>query len=169
MVNAGDLFRATDIPALTTYIIKAASEPLTSNTTLQDDDDIVWSLEASKVYKVELHAGDTGATGGDVKLAWAVTGGAAIFGTRSCIGPATATTDATDTNVRSTRQALTTAVPYGTDGTNTSSVRETFIIETTTAGTAGTLKLQWAQNASSGTATTLTTSTMCFLTEIEAA
>jgi hypothetical protein len=170
-VYAGQVITAADAPAKPQYIVKASAENVTSSTTLQDDNDIVFSLDANKVYEVRLHASASGATAGDIKTAWAVTGGAAQLTLRECIGPGTAVTDVTaSATIRVSRHSLTSSVSYGVDGTAvTSAIAERFLIETTTAGTAGTVKLQWAQNASSGTATTLSTSTYAVCEEVEAA
>ncbi len=169
-VYAGQVITAADTPKKPSYIVKASTESVTSSTTLQDDNDIVFSLDADKVYRIELRAAATGATGGAIKTAWAVTGGAAQLTQKCCIGAGvTATSVGDGGQVRTSWHAVTTAVSYGTDGSSTSAVTETFLVETTTAGTAGTIKLQWAQIASSGTATTLTTSTFAICEEVETA
>ncbi len=133
---------------------KALAETVTTNTTLQDDDDLVVALVPG-TYRVELfmHAIATSLSG-DVKVAWAFSGTLATQG-RSCFGPSINTTDVSGTAtaattvgvVRSSAQTLTTAVSYGSDTSNTSAIHEDLFLEVTVAGT---LKLQWAQVAASG-------------------
>lgn len=168
MVRAGSKARASNI-VKPKYIKKASSESLTSNTTLQNDDDFVISLEADKVYHVALHAMVTGPAAGDIKFEWAVTGGVAALTNRHVEGPATTTADVADTNVRSSgAHALTTSVPYGVDGSSGSRIVEDFLVETTTAGTAGTLTLKWAQNTSNASATAMNVNSFLIVTEVEA-
>lgn len=157
MPLAGQKVRASDI--ITPYVLsKAAAESVTSSTTLQDDDDFVLDLEAGKSYRVRLFLSASGAAAGDLKAAWATT--ATITKTaRKCLGPQSGTADVTATSMRTTRHGISSSVPYGLDGTNEALVVEELQLEDVTV--AGTLTFQWAQNASSGTATTLNaTSTM---------
>lgn len=164
--RAGGYVDAADF-APVRYKRKAANESVTSSTTMQDDNDIAGiALDADKVYLVDFYPSvSAAAAAGDVKFGWTTTGGVAGLGTRVCRGPQTGTTDATNTAMRVSRHNLTTAVPYGHDGSTTCAIHETFLVETS-AG-AGTLTLRWAQNASSGTATTLSTSTYVVVTEVE--
>ena len=152
------------------YKRKTTTDSVASNTTAANDAHITFSLAANKVYKVDLyaHADSTSATP-DIKFVWAVTGGVAALTTRLCVGPGTATTDiGASAVVRVGRYALSTNVPYGCDGSaNGSGIHESFLVETTTAGTAGTLTLQWAQNTSSATATRLTSATYATAIEVE--
>ena len=166
--DALDVVAAMATAATAKYKKKAATETVTSSTTLQDDDDFVFTLAAGKVFHVELHVIATGASGGDVKVAWAVTGGVAALTNRHVEGPQIGTTDTTNTAVRTSgAHGLTTSIAYGTDGTNGSRIVEDFLVETTTAGTSGTLTCQWAQNTSSGTATGFNGSSFVIITELE--
>jgi hypothetical protein len=132
------------------FSYKDVSETVTSSTTLQDDDELsvvlgigTWQVEAV------LHA--TGASGGDIKIAWTFSGTQGSPG-KWCLGPQLGTTDAFATSAKMTTAGFSTAVAYGTDGTEESAILEKMLCEVTASGT---LQLQWAQNASSGTATTL--------------
>ncbi|WP_460994257.1 hypothetical protein, partial [Staphylococcus aureus] len=62
---------------------------------------------------------------------------------------------------------LTTSINYGTDGTNGAAVTEEFYVETTTAGTSGTLTLQGAQNGPSGTGTVMSSWSWLVITEVD--
>lgn len=165
---SGEFILAEDIVPVR-YIKKIATETITSSTTQQNDDDIAGiALAANKVYLVQFYGAFLAATGGDIATTWVVGGGAAQLTARTCIGPATTTTNVTDTTMRAARHDFTTAVPYGGDGTRSTAIQETFLVETTTSGNAGTLTLQWAQGTSNGTGTQLTTSTFVVITEVEA-
>lgn len=151
----------------TLYLKKAAAETVTSSTTLQNDNDFVFTIPANKVYLVEVELAVTAAAAGDIKLAWAVSGGVAGLGTRVCRGPAVGTTDPESGSMRSSRHGITTAKEYGCDPTTVAAINERFFVETTTSGTSGTLTLQWAQFVSSATATTMTTNSFAWLREVE--
>lgn len=163
MVLAGAKVRASDISRVQSKS-KAATESVTSSTTLQDDDDLFFDMEVGKSYRVELHMAVSGATGGDIKLAWTV-GGTVTKTSRSCTGPQLGTTDVLATSMKSSRHGIASSIPYGTDGTNESHIYEAVTIEDVTV--AGTLQLQWAQNASSGTATTANTTSRIEWQEID--
>lgn len=167
----GAIISAADALALPrTYVRKkAATQSVVSSTTLVDDADFLFDLAANKVYWVSAHLSATGATAADIKIAWAVTGGVAALGNRQATGPGATTTSAADgSSVRmSGAHGLTTALQYGTDGTNGSTIRENFLVETTTAGAVGTLKLQFAQQVSNATAAALTSASFVALTEVE--
>lgn len=166
MVQAGSKARASDIKTVRSWS-KAATETVTSSTTLQDDDHIAGiTLEAGKSYRALLVV--TVSSGGDeaadIKLAWATTA-TITKSARTLLGPALAMTDATTTTMRASATALTSSVSYGIDGGAAAAIIEELLLEDVTV--AGTLKLQWAQQASSGTGTTLSTSTRVYVEEIE--
>lgn len=166
--KAGNTVRASNYPKVM-VVTKAAVESLTSSTTLQNDDDITIALDANKTYKVVLHLAFTGATAGDIKTQWAFTGGVAQKTLRACTGPEAGTTTTAVTQMI-TRYAnvATASVAYGTDGGSAwGHAVEEFLVETTTAGTTGMLTLQWAQNASSATATNVTVGTWMEVVEVD--
>lgn len=166
---AGGIANVTDIP-VTLFVRKTANESVTSSTTMQDDDHLVVTLPAGRTFQVDFYPAVTGAAAGDVKFGWVMAGGVAQATTRLCIGPGVAVADVgAGTVTRTSRHNVTTAVPYGVDGTQTTAIHETFLVETTTSGASGTLQLQWAQNASSTTATTLSASSYFTVTEVVAA
>jgi len=132
-------------------VYKTATETVTSSTTLQDDNHLDLALQPG-TYRIRAVLRAAGASGGDVKIAWTFSG-TLTRSNRTSSGPVLSTTTVADTTVRATTVALGTAVPYGTDGTNGSLIEEDLLLTVTVAGN---LQLQWAQNASSGTATELT-------------
>lgn len=160
MVLAGALGRATDV-RVPTYITKAASESVTSSTTLQDDDHLFVTLTPGQWW-IELILTATGATAGDIKTAWANTGTITALG-RSCWGPQAGTTDVTNTAMVARAATLTASIPYGLE-TTTAAILEKLLLDVTVEGQ---LTLQWAQNASSGTATTLSTSSRMKIEKVE--
>lgn len=164
---AGDRVRTSHYPKVT-VVLKTANESVTSSTTMQDDDDFSFPLAAGKSYRIEAVLGVSGAAAGDIKVAWVGAGGVAgLSATRYCLGPAAAITDASAATVRTQRANITTVIAYGTDGALQSAIREEFLVETTTSGAAGTLTMQWAQNASSATATVMCAGSYVVITEID--
>jgi hypothetical protein len=143
---------------------KAANQsaPLNSTTFIDDTHLQVTLVPGEYFVDAWLHA--SGSTTGDIQTRWAFGGTASEFG-RMCHGPTRATTNTeggtaaspvTAANTvgvnRMSTHAMTTAVPYGLDGSNNSGIWEHLSLKVTSGGI---LKLQWAQETSSGTATTL--------------
>jgi hypothetical protein len=164
---AGQLVRASNYPRVR-VIKKAAAESVTSSIVLQNDDDLSIALAAGAVFLIDAYIIVTGAAAGDLRVAWAVSGGVAQLAGRSCMGPQIGTADSTNNAMRSSgAHSLTTSLGYGTDGAAGSSCQEHFLVETTTANTPGTLTMQWAQFTSSATSTTLAIGTFMVITEVD--
>lgn len=144
---------------------KTADESVTSSTTLQDDDHLTAMSLGVGTYIIEAMYLVSGAAAGDVKIAWAFSG-TATASYRAGQGPTDTTTSVKSTTAATTvgvnrsaaagdtTAAITSATPYGVDGTNWSYIYERGLMVVTVAGT---LKTQWAQLASSGTATVMRT------------
>lgn len=132
---------------------KPADESVTSNTTTQDDNDLVVAVVANGVYLVTWDLRIDGATGGDFKYFF--TGPTAATMTWNSMGHAAADT----TNVAPTitdAPLISTNVTHGTLGTGTiSHIRGNGILVVSVTG--GNFQLVWAQGTSSGTATTAKT------------
>lgn len=155
MVNAGEFVDAADYNSLRTfYALKSADESVTSSTALQNDDDLNADLTVG-IWLLEAHLFHTGAQAGDIQTAWTTTGTITCL-SRGLIGPSGSATDITgaaaNIRIQLASLTLTTGVRLGTDGTNNGYSVERLILDVDVAGT---LQLQWAQFASSGTATTL--------------
>lgn len=149
---------------------KLAAQSVTNSTTLVNDDTFSWSLDAGKYFRIECTLGVSGPAAADFKMAWASTGGIGLYVFRHSLGPATSISDATSGSQRaSAGHALATTILYGLDGSVNSSIREEFVVETATANAAGTLTLQWAQNAANATAVQVTTSSFMVITEVDLA
>jgi hypothetical protein len=146
---------------LSLAVFKSVTQSVTSSTTLVNDTELTLSLPAGGTYLVKVCLIVGGAQAGDFKCAYTTTGTLTLSGARTCTGPSQNTTDASGTaaaavtvgvNQQRGGFTLATVLSYGTDGGLNCLVEESFILTTTTAST---VTLQWAQLASSATATTV--------------
>jgi hypothetical protein len=149
--NVGDVLTASDV---NTWFVpmtarKGSDQLVTSSTALVDDADLlVTTLAINAAYDFELLLNCTGAAigTGDVKVAMVWPSGAA--GEWYGLGFATSGASPTISHMETSSGA---AHAFGIDGAGQSPVRITGSVRTVLFG--GTLKLQWAQNSSSGTST----------------
>lgn len=147
-IVAGSRILASLIQAIAPLaIIKAADQPLTSDTTLQDDTALLLPVAAGATYLMLCYLDfDGGALGSsDIKWTWSVPALAAMrYGVikTTTAGVASPSNTVTDSTVV-------------TAGTNGAGVPQAAIMIGTlvTAGTAGNAQLRWAQNTSSVTPT----------------
>jgi len=132
---------------------KTADEAITSSTTLQNDDHLLFAAEANSVYDVCVKCYYTG-NGGDLLVAWSVP--ASTSGMWSGHGLLETVTGASGVISALAREdAFTTAIAFG-DAVNVATRCLAVIYATIiTAGTAGTVNLQTAQFASDVDATTV--------------
>lgn len=158
MPLAGALVRASDIrnPQM---IRKAASQSVTSDDSLNNDDDIAIALDVG-TWVIDLFAVASGPAAGDVAVSWSNTGTMSVLH-RSGAGPGSNTSDVRNTDaVQRANMAVGTVPAYGTDGnadtTRGSRIHERLIVEVTVAGT---ITLRWAQSVSTASATSMTTQT----------
>jgi hypothetical protein len=137
------------------FAYKTATQTVSASTTLVDDTHMTVALPAAGTYVVTAMFLASGTAAGDLKVAWAYTG-TLTNGYRGGQGPSSASTDAlAATNAGTVRSAaagntastVTSSAPYGVDGTNFSCIQEAGVIIVSTTGT---LKVQWAQLAASG-------------------
>ncbi len=166
MVLAGAKVRASDIRTVQSKS-KAATESVTSSTTLQDDDDLFMDLEAGKSYRVWLilTVASGGAEAADIKTSWTFAGTATKVG--RCVWGLGISSTATDDSAfsKSSGVAIGASVSYGIDAGQAAACYESLILEDVTV--AGRLQLQWAQVASNATATVLSTTSRVFWEEID--
>jgi hypothetical protein len=136
------------------YIRKTADETVTSSTTLQNDDHLVFAVDANSVYSIEMvlivSAGNTTA---DYKFAWTFPSGTTMFwgmvsegGTmwqagNHLTGPAALGTEAT-------------TITASSDNIITGKLFKGVVIVSSTAGN---MQLQWAQNTSDGSGSVVKT------------
>lgn len=131
------------------YAWKTLSESVTSSIVDQLDDELALPLEPFSVYVFMGCYSVTGATAGDIRLGYSVPTGAQ--GRRHNVGlSANATTTAGQ--MRISVHGWPTAVTYGANPTAVSIIEEG-VVSTEAAG--GVLRMQWAQNVSDATATTV--------------
>lgn len=136
---------------------KTADQSIASSTVLTDDTHMALALPAPGTYQVDAVLMFSGAAAADIQVAWAYTG-TLTAGFRAARGPNIGITDALGATAQGVRQAaagatsaaITSAVPYGVDGTNWSAAFECGVVVVSTTGT---LKVQWAQVVSNATAT----------------
>lgn len=151
-VYAGQYVRASDVEVQ--WARKTADESVTSSTTLQNDDTLLLPVRASSVFRFTALVAYTGNTTGDIKFAFTFPSGAACYWAGK--GPSTA--DDGYGTVGASKHAASFAESSGTStsfagSTSTLAVLIEGIL--ITGSTPGTLTLQWAQNTSNGTATTV--------------
>lgn len=155
LMNAEIRDQFTALRADTSTVQKTADESVTSSTTLQNDNHLLVSVLTSAQYEIIVRLAVNGGASGDFKMAWTMPAG--VTGQRFSAGPAVSSATSTaDTTVRASglTSSFTTEINYGVFSTGQLSfIEETLYV--VTAGTAGTVQLQWAQNASSATATTV--------------
>lgn len=135
------------------YRYKANHTDRASTTTLADDSDLTVTLDANAVYVVEFHLHYAATDVARIKTAWTVP--ASAVGNRSAVGPdqgvILSSTSSGGTGRWGVHNFGTLAI-YGTrdsGGSQCAALEEATVITTT----GGTCALQWAQNASSATAT----------------
>lgn len=161
---AGHTTTAADLTALMAGItqaygigaVKTADETVTSNTTLQNDDELAVALATATTYRLESRLYVFGAAAGDIKVALAFPANTTVqaFGGHSIVTGAVTVATSADVEARAvvTQTASpTTALSFGVPDTN--GIVVTLSATVVTTSTAGTLNLQWAQNSSSGTGT----------------
>lgn len=129
---------------------KTGTEPITSNTTLQNDDHLFVSVAASTVYEMSMMLKYDGAAAGDLKIGWSAPAGATLDFTAAALGAAAALYTDDQTFVGD----LASTPTFGALGasTNCGLLAHGLLA---VGGTAGTFRLTWAQGTSSGTATRL--------------
>lgn len=153
---AGQLITADDLnDRQSRTIYKAAQESVTSSTTLQDDNDFVFELEANTIYTLEsylIYSGviDGGTGAGGLKLQFTGPTGATANWTN--FGANTGSVAAV-TQYNVVAEALSAGAPRSvpTNAAVTMTCQPKGVV--VTAGTAGDLTLRWAQNTSNATPT----------------
>jgi hypothetical protein len=148
---AGGKVRAQDILDLAgRFVRKTATESIVSSTTLQDDDELLFSVEADTTYRIELMLFYDGATGGDLKVKFTLPAGASFdFGH---MGPELGIAGGDGNTVDNRRITDSDTLGVGCAGAGTLLVLPIYGVLTVGA-TAGIFRLQWAQFTSNAGAT----------------
>lgn len=131
-------------------VVKTSDESVTSSTTLQDDDELLFAVGANEEWVVEFFLRCDGATGGDFKATVSAPSGST--GWAGVVGPGTTATTFENATANNQLQNIGAAPPVGMLGTG-NSVLVLVSAYIAVGGTSGNVVLQWAQQASSGTAT----------------
>jgi len=151
------------------FALKTADESVTSSTTMQNDDELLFSVDANATYAMDGWLKYSAATNpGDINIQfttpsgtlgeWTGIGnGTTVYTGSGGVATTTDTASSVGYMVRTESSDVGAARAYGgiAGATNVFAVQ----IKGTwrTSSTAGTLQLQWAQNGSSATATTVYT------------
>lgn len=147
--NVGDVLAAADVNAWLAPLagVKSADQIITSTTTLINDADMRIAVAANSLYEFHVHMRYASPTGGDWKSSFSVPAGASASFQRvglNLSGVFAGGFDSTDTStVTSQGQGASTILAAD------------FFGWAVTAGTAGNLIFQWAQNTSNAGNTTL--------------
>ncbi|WP_393075298.1 hypothetical protein [Streptomyces sp. LN704] len=152
------------------YILKTADETVTSSTTLQNDDHLVLPAVANAVYTfaLDLYMVDTADATGDFKMSFTCPTGA----TFDMHGAGAHTTDlgasSTNSNGEWIGKLATTSAgaTLGFGVSNPSATAARVYGRLVMGSTAGNLQLQWAQNASDASGTTLKAGSYMMMTRV---
>lgn len=138
-----------NLNALNGFVRKTSAESVTSSTTFQDDDELFYTIDDSSArYEVNayLFVSSAANAAGDIKFQWSMPGGSnvAMGGIGLDIGLASGAVGTLSMQAGS-------PLSFGCSTTQSMIVLHAIF----TPGATGTLTLQWAQNSSSGSATTV--------------
>lgn len=172
---SGDLFQATGATAIAALTLgtegyrvsagassvqyngfanprKTTSEQKTSDTTLSNDGHLFFAIAANEDWMFDVTLFVDGTTGGDIKIAFDVPTSATLIW--SGLGLTLTASSPQDVAPGAVIEVSGTSNPYGLLGVSTIlPIRLWGTVEN--AGNAGDVRLQWAQNASDGSATTV--------------
>jgi hypothetical protein len=152
----------------TRYVAKTADETVTSSTTLQNDDHLILSVVANAVYTftLDLYMQESTDFAGDFKMSFTCPTGA-TFDMHGAGAHATSLTAGTSSDgewigkLATASAAATLGFGVGT-GLTAARVYGRLVM----SSTAGNFQLQWAQNVSDGTGTTLKAGSIMTMTRV---
>ena len=149
------------------YIRKTANQTATSTTTIVNDTHFNITLPINSTYEIKVCLEATGSNSGNLRLAWAKGSGVTAYN-RIISGPDQIGGSVNSTLINMNAVAYNAEVPYTTDGSSASSIIERFLVTTTGTLANNTLIMKWAQWASNGTPTTLTSNSFMTIKKLEA-
>lgn len=136
-------------------VIKSADESVTSSATMQNDDHLSLAVTAGKTYKLHMVLFHSSAAdnAGDIKIGFTFPAGTLHVGAQGLVTTVSAASfgDIQAIARIGETSSPSTATPYALNNTITTTIVEVVFVCTGT----GTLQLQWAQNASSASASTM--------------
>lgn len=160
--TAGQKLTAAQLNALVpATVLKTADEPITSSTTLQNDNELILPLPANASYTLDTILFYTGISAGSLKIAFTFPAGCTMH--YAPIGYVMGGAFTIDLGGQlSITSGVTSTSISGGGGVPTVSLRGTIL----NGSTAGNLTLQWAQNASNATPTVVKAGSWIRLTRI---
>lgn len=144
------ILRAGDVGGPPLIVVKASSESVTSSTTAQDDNELLFPIGPNSTWQVRFVIYCDGAQAGDIKTGLSVPAGCTYLFSGHGLVQTTASDAADNRLIGVDSGTLGFGVLAG--GTSVPSIVKMDALITNGA-TAGNVVLQWAQLASSGTAT----------------
>jgi len=142
-----------------TVVLKAADETVTNSATVQSDNHLLFTASANAKYLVDIAlfvSQDANAVGADFKFGFSMPASASWSGGDGLPDLTVGTTAAGDGNWTALLAASAATRACGLDGNSGNITGLSFTVLIVTAGTAGTVTLQWAQNtATAGVGTTV--------------
>ena len=142
-----------------TVVLKAADETVTNSATVQSDDHLLFAVSANAKYLVEFKlfvSQNANSVGADFKFGFSLPASASWSGGDGLPDPTVGTTAAGDGNWTAVLAASAATRVCGLDGNSGNITGLSFTVLIVTAGTSGTVTLQWAQNtATAGVGTTV--------------
>jgi hypothetical protein len=158
---AGEDILASDI-TVPGVRFASGTQSVTSSTTLVNHNDFQFALQPGR-YRLEAFIHATGVAAGDIKINWTNTGTMTGL-SRSVFGPGFTVASVTDATVRiQSLSVFGSAAQYGLTG-STYVIHEDIVIDVTVAGT---VTMQFAQQVSDPTATSIVSTSKCYLTLID--
>ena len=145
-----NLVKANEESMMHLIVRKPSDEPVTSSTVLQNDDHLLLPVAANEIWHFRFVIVYDGATAGDIKIAFTFPTGGDLRLSSVLIGTADTFTFGLWSSTTSPSPAYSSSA-QGTGIYMTLPLEGVFV----NGANAGNLQLQWAQNASSGTATTV--------------
>ncbi len=142
----------------------SGTQSVTSSTTLVNHNDFAFTLAVGR-WRLEafIHATGVGTGAGDIKINWTNTG--TMTGVaRSTNGPGFTVSSVTDATMRIQSLAVFgSAAQYGLNA-STWVIHEDMVIDVSVSGV---VTMQFAQQVSDGTATSIVSTSRCYLTAID--
>lgn len=135
-----------------TYVVAASTETVTNSTTIQDDDELFFSVSANTTYIVELMAWFTSGTsnGVDVKFTWTFPTAATFSMFAFGLDPTGTTRTAFITSNRNQESSETAETAFGVISTATTAASPLRVTGVLIVGAnSGTMQFRWAQNTAS--------------------
>lgn len=141
-------------------VTKNVQQGYSSDTSLNNDNELKFTGLANTKYRVELNLYATGAVSGDIIIDWLVPAG--VTGVRMCIGPSLGSANSNDTNVRSCAFSYSTVIGYGMAGN--AYIQERSIVSFGSNG--GVLNIRHAQYQSNATQTIVMAGSYMIVTKL---